>query len=107
MAIFAWASLIFVAAVTLSPIEFRPVLTLPLYEHFFAFAVIGLLFGLAYPRHWLLIALAVIGSAVALELLQLLTPGRHGRVPDVIEKILGGIVGLVIARVITAKRQRR
>jgi VanZ family protein len=107
LAILAWASIIFVAVVTLSPIEFRPVLTLPLYEHFFAFAVIGLLFGLAYPRHWLLIALAVIGSAVALELLQLLTPGRHGRVPDVIEKILGGIVGLAIARLIGARKRRQ
>lgn len=107
LALFAWASLAFVAVVTLSPIGMRPVLMPPGYEHFLAFAVIGLLFGLAYPRHWLLIGLAVIGSAIGLELLQLVAPGRHGRLLDLMQKIAGGVCGLTLATLITARLPRR
>jgi hypothetical protein len=107
LALFAWASLAAVAFVTLSPIGMRPVLMPPGYEHFFAFAVIGLLFGLAYPRHWLLIGVAVIGSAVGLELLQLITPGRHGRLLDLAQKIVGGTCGLTLATLIATKMPRR
>jgi hypothetical protein len=107
LALFAWASLAFVAFVTLSPIGLRPVVLQPGYEHFLAFAIIGLLFGIAYPRHWLLIGLAVIGSAVALEFLQLIAPGRHARLLDLMQKIAGGFIGLTVATLIAAKKPRR
>jgi hypothetical protein len=37
---------------------------------------------------------AVRGSAALVEVLQLLTPDRHGRLLDAIEKIVGGAVGI-------------
>ena len=43
--------------------------------------------------------LIVLGSAVVLEFVQLLTPDRHGRIPDAVEKIAGGAVGIVAALV--------
>jgi VanZ family protein len=97
----AWALLAFIAYATISPIQDRPTLpTSTSFEHLAAFAVLGALFSLAYPRQVALVCLIVLGSAVLLELLQLLTPDRHGRVPDAIEKMAGGVVGIVVARAI-------
>jgi len=68
-------------------------------EHLAAFAVLGALFCFAYPHHTLLVCLIVLGSAV-LEFLQMLTPDRHGRILDSIEKMAGGSVGIAVGRVI-------
>jgi VanZ family protein len=97
----AWGLLAFIAYATISPIQVRPTLpTSTSFEHLAAFAVLGALFSLAYPRQVALVCLIVLGSAVLLELLQLLTPDRHGRVPDAIEKIAGGVVGIVAGHAI-------
>jgi VanZ family protein len=95
----AWVVLAFIAYATISPIQDRP--TLPTssdFEHVGAFAVLGGLFCLAYPRQIILVCLIVIGSAVLLELIQLLTPDRHGRIHDAIEKMAGGAFGILVGR---------
>jgi VanZ family protein len=95
----AWALLAFISYATVSPINDRPTLHTSIsLEHMAAFAVIGLLFCLTYPRHVALVCLIVFGSAVLLEFVQLLTPDRHGRLQDAIEKISGGVVGIVAGR---------
>ncbi len=100
-AVAAWAILVLIAFATILPIQYRP--TLPIsssLEHLAAFAVLGALFYLAYPRHIAFVCLIVLGSAVVLELVQQLTPDRHGRIPDAIEKIAGGAAGIVAGRTI-------
>jgi uncharacterized membrane protein HdeD (DUF308 family) len=93
----AWTLLAFTAYATISPI--RPSLfTSSSLEHLAAFAFLGALFCLAYPRFTLLVCLIVVGSAVLLEIVQLLTPDRHGRIQDAIEKIAGGAAGIAVAR---------
>ena len=57
----------------------------------------GILFGLAYPRQTFFVCILVLGSAVLLELSQLLTPDRHARVIDVVRKIVGGAIGIAFA----------
>ena len=42
-------------------------------------------------------ALLVLGSALGLELLQLLAPGRHGMLPDAGMKLVGAAIGLALA----------
>jgi VanZ family protein len=97
----AWGLLAFIAYATILPIQDRPTLpTSSSFEHFAAFAVLGSLFCAAYPRHIVLVCLIVLGSAVLLEILQLLTPDRHGRIQDAIEKMAGGFVGIVVGRAI-------
>ena len=97
----AWALLAFIAYATISPIQDRPTLaTSNSFEHLAAFAILGGLFCLAYPRQIVLVFLIVLGSAVLLEFAQLLTPDRHGRVQDAIEKIAGGAVGILAGRAI-------
>jgi apolipoprotein N-acyltransferase len=90
----AWASLAFIVFVTLSPIGLRPHFAPVSLERFSAFAGTGLLFGLAYPRQFWLVATLVLGAAVLLELMQHLTPDRHGQESDAVVKFLGGAFGL-------------
>lgn len=94
----AWLSLAFIAFATLSPAELRPQIAGPGFEHVVAFAVSGLLFGVAYPRHLILVVVLVLVSAVVLEAIQLITPDRHGRLSDLLVKIAGGSAGIMIAR---------
>ena len=102
----SWAFLIFIVYATLTSIETRPELV-PFYKWFFttverfgAYALLGLLFYLAYPRKIAFVCLLVFGSAVILELLQLLIPDRHARVLDALEKMAGGAAGILAARAV-------
>ena len=89
-----WLALAFIVYATLSPIDARPVIARPQFEHFAAFALMGLAFGLAYPNRLLFVLALVLGSAFGLEALQLLTPDRHARVLDALVKATGGICGI-------------
>jgi VanZ family protein len=90
----AWLALAFIVFATLSPIDDRPVLAGPQFEHFAAFALMGFAFMLGYPKRVLLIVAIVLASAFVLEALQLLTPDRHGRVLDALVKAAGGMSGV-------------
>jgi VanZ family protein len=108
----AWAALAVVGYATLSPVRvvYRVYETLAPsgiqpgietyvhIEHLGAFLMIGILFGWAYPRHTVLVVVFVVGMAAAFEVLQALTPDRHGRLPDAIEKMAGAAVGVLLAR---------
>ncbi|UPK02290.1 VanZ family protein [Bradyrhizobium sp. 170] len=97
----AWAGLCVIAYSTLSPLRDRPVLLTSLkLEHLAAFVVLGTLFCLAYPRRTRAVLLIVFGSAALLELLQLLTPDRHARTLDAIQKIAGGAAGVFTGRAV-------
>ncbi len=106
----AWACLIFITYATLSSIDARPELTgigfwkvsFTVVERFGAYAVLGLLFYLAYPNRIALVCLLVLGSAVILELLQIVIPDRDARVVDALEKLAGGAAGILTARKILA-----
>jgi len=89
-----WLTLAFIVYATLSPIDARPVLAGPQLEHFAAFALLGFTFGLAYPNRLFLVVAIILGSAIGLEALQLLTPDRHGRILDALVKAAGGIYGI-------------
>ena len=98
----AWACLVFIIYATLSSIGARPELIaagffkafFTVVERFGAYAVLGLLFCLAYPRHLTFVCALVFGSAVFLELLQIYVPDRDARVVDVIEKLAGATAGI-------------
>jgi VanZ family protein len=100
----ARACLLFVASVTLSPVYLRPRLMeaepalIVILEHVGAFAVIGFLFSVTYTRT-ALVCLLVLGGAVILELLQLVVPDRDARVIDAVEKLIGGGVGIIAAKI--------
>jgi VanZ family protein len=104
----AWACLIFIVYATLTSIETRPELVsfyrafFTIVERFGAYALLGLLLYLAYPRKIAFVCLLVFGSAVILELLQIFIPDRDARVLDALEKMAGGAAGILAARAVLA-----
>jgi len=99
----AWACLLFIIYATLTSINARPELMrdetaiVVVVERFGAYALLGLLFCLAYRNNIRLVFLLVFGTAVALEILQLFAPGRDARLIDAIEKLSGGGAGILTA----------
>ena len=103
----AWVCLAAIAFVTLGPLDLRPESGMPPHlERFVAYAIVGTLFALAYPRYILFAAVVVLGAAVLFELLQLLAPSRHGTVIDATVKVFGGLIGLCAGWVLANTRSR-
>ncbi len=102
----AWLLVLAVAVVTLAPIELRPVTAAPAnWERLAAFVAMGALFCLGYPRHrWRMVGL-VVALAGLLEVLQHVSPSRHGRLPDGMVKAAGALLGIGIA--VVAERALR
>ena len=75
------------------------------FEHIFAFALLGALFTVAYPRRLILVLCVVGGGAVILELAQTLTPDRHGTLIDALEKMAGGAIGIMLTKIAQRKWQ--
>jgi VanZ family protein len=106
--ILAWLLAAAVTFATLGPAQFRPHSSLMGQdgEHALAFILVGLAFGLAYPRHRLLtggIAVVMIG---VIELLQLWAPGRHARLEDFVVDALTACAGMAVAAVLDRVVQR-
>jgi len=99
--VLGWLTLVFIIFATLSPVGGRPSVSSPHLEHFAAYAVMALAFALAYPNRILLVVAIVVGAALGLEALQLLTPDRHARAADAFVKALGGISGICIGQVLS------
>jgi hypothetical protein len=101
LVLLAWVSLGYIVYVTLSPIGLRPIVTSnPAYERVMAYAIVGVLFCLAYPgRVWMALGI-VVGTAIGLEGLQYLTPDRHGRLADLLEKLSGGLLGVLVTNAV-------
>ena len=112
-AVAAWACLGFIIYATLSSASARPELTTTepviavFVERFGAYGLLGFLFFLSYPRRITAICLIVFGSAILLELLQILTPDRDARMIDAMEKVAGGAAGILAGRVLIALADRR
>lgn len=109
--VLAWLLLAAVAFVTLVPIGLRPNSGLsPDIERFATFGAVGFVFALAYPRHVWLVAAVVLGAAVAFEALQLMVQSRHGRLADLMFKLVGSSMGIaagVVVRRVLARLTER
>ena len=106
--IVAWLLLAGLIFATLAPIDLRPNSPLPTgAERAFALMLVGFVFALAYPRHILLVTTLVLGATVLLELLQLMSPSRHGRLVDVAVKLLGAATGLAMGWLLVRFRNNR
>ena len=108
LAIAAWTAFTLIVFLTIAPLDMRPVVTAdPNIERFVAFALVGLLFGLAYPRRLLADASLVMIAAGVLETFQLITRDRHGHIADAFVKAAGGAFGVAMALMILIMLERR
>ena len=99
----SWIAIVLICFVTLSRVDLRPHLSgSSSLDRFGGFAVLGLLFCVAYPQRLRLVVVTVLGGAVALELLQFVTPDRDARLIDAAVKLAGGIAGIMAGRWVLA-----
>jgi VanZ family protein len=104
----AWLLAAAVTFATLGPARYRPHSHLGhAGEHAFAFILVGLAFGLAYPRNRTQLAAISVALIALLEILQLLAPGRHARLEDFVVDALAAIAGFVVAAGLDRLRLRR
>jgi VanZ family protein len=118
----AWTSLAVVVYATLSKLDLiyrlyylmAPFLNYPsmrtyaTIEHLAAYGIVGMLFCALYPRSLLRVCFFLFLFIVGLEVLQTLTPDRHGTLRDAIEKMIGGVTGAVsMTAALNWKRTRR
>jgi hypothetical protein len=118
----AWASVAAVVYATLSKLDLiyrlyyllAPFLNYPsmrtyaTIEHLAAYGVVGMLFCALYPRSLLRVCFFLFLFIVGLEVLQTLTPDRHGTLRDAVEKMIGGVTGAVLmTAALSWKRTRR
>jgi VanZ family protein len=93
----AWLLAAAVTFATLGPASLRPHSNFGHDgEHAFAFVLIGLAFGLAYPRQRLLVSGVAMAATAALEILQLWAPGRHARLEDFLVDATAACVGFAV-----------
>jgi VanZ family protein len=103
----AWIAFALIVFSTLAPLNLRPTITHdPNIERFVAYAVLGMLFGLAYPRRLAAYLLFVLAMAGVLETLQLLIHDRHGHLLDAAVKAAGGVFGIGVAFVAVLMAER-
>lgn len=97
----AWLLAAAVTFATLGPPRYRPHSSFGQDgEHALAFVLVGLAFGLAYPRRrWTVAGLAVVLIGV-LELMQLWAPGRHARLRDFLVDALAACAGFALSAAI-------
>jgi hypothetical protein len=96
IAVIAYLSLTWVGVVYSIYYKLSPFLNAH-FVHFTAFALVGVIFCIAYQRRIFFVCGVVFGTAIALELLQTLTPDRHGTLVDALDKLAGGAGGILIA----------
>jgi hypothetical protein len=105
--IIAWLLTAAVTFATLGPPKYRPHSALGQDgEHALAFVLVGLAFGVAYPRHRLLTAVLAVILIGVLELLQHWMPGRHARWEDFVVDALAACAGIAVAPVLDWAMQR-
>ena len=89
--------LIAIAVVTLCPIDFRPQTGHAELERAAAYLLFGMTLGAGFPRRLQYSLAFIIGVAVVLEVLQLVDPGRHARLGDMLVKASAGIIGALLS----------
>jgi len=88
--------LIGIRLVTLGPIEFRPDTGHAGLDRAVAFFLLGATLGIGFPKRFPLSLFFIVGVAVALEVLQLVAPGRHARFDDMLVKAVAGALGVFL-----------
>ena len=103
----AWLLLLAVIALSVVPPALRPETAAPhKLEHFGAFFVTGLAFGLGYSRRPLPVALGLVAFCGLIEIAQAFVPGRHARVADFLVDAMAAAAGVILAALAARRLQK-
>jgi VanZ family protein len=95
----AWILVISIVVLSLVPPNWRPITDFPHFlEHFGIYVITGLAFGIGYRRKEIFFLILPI-FAGAIELAQLLVPGRHARISDFVIDALAMCIGLTVTAI--------
>src|SRR5271166_5277782 len=98
----AWLLIVAITVVSVVSPGYRPVTPAPHdVEHLSLFLATGLAFGLGYERRHLLQSLALVAFSAVIELIQLVIPGRHGRLSDFLVDAVSACLGVGLAAFIS------
>ena len=93
----SWLIIVGLVIVTIVPANDRPVSGLQHdWEHFLAFGLAGLVFGLAYAGHIREFLLSAVVFTLVLELSQIPLATRHARIEDFVVNAVGACLGILI-----------
>ena len=96
-----WLLLAAIIVLTVVPPQHRPETGAPSeLEHLGIFLLTGLAFGLGYGQRHLIQVCSLVAFAGAIELVQVLVPGRHSRLSDFVVDALSASVGVGLAVVV-------
>lgn len=104
----AWLVLGAIVALSLVTPSLRPVTVLPHgLEHAAIFAIAGFAAGLGYPNRPALTMAALVTFSAAVELAQLVAPGRHARLVDFVVDAGAACVGAAVVYLAMRLRSAR
>jgi VanZ family protein len=100
----AWLLTAVIVVLSVVPAWLRPETDLPHgIEHFTIFFATGVAFGIGYSRKPKIVAAMLVIFAGAVELAQIVDPGRHARVSDFIVDALAACVGAALVFLVAAR----
>jgi VanZ family protein len=101
----AWLLAASIIIVSVVPPWLRPETNLPHhFEHFGVFCATGAAFMFGYSQRALKLAVALVGFAGFIEIVQIFVPGRHARLTDFIVDAAALPVGMAIASLAGARK---
>jgi VanZ family protein len=96
----SWCLIAAAVVLTVGPRSIRPYTGISHdVEHWLAFTLVGLVFGLAYSRRVGILVIAAVLLAGVLEATQLIVPGRHAYVRDFLLNSAALSAGLLIGKI--------
>ena len=99
-----WLLTVAIIVLSLVPPWLRPETDAPhSLEHFAIFFATGIAFGVGYTRRPGSDTISLVMLAGAIELAQIVVPGRHARLSDFIVDALAACVGVAIASFVAAR----
>ena len=99
--VIAWLLALAIVVLSLGPPSSRPVTGAGHdVEHLLIFLATGAAFGLGYARRYWLLAIALLAFAAAIEIAQIMVPGRHARLTDFLTDGTASCLGIGLSYVL-------
>jgi len=100
-----WLLALTIIVLSLVPPTHRPVTgTSQGFEHLSIFLATGAAFGLGYTTRLWILAAALVAFSAAIELAQIVVPGRHARLSDFLMDAAAACAGVGLARALLKLR---